>query len=312
MELRTIGDYQLLKQLGSGALGTSYLAEHRFTKQLFVLKVLPEELATDSGFIRRFEEEVRALATLTHPGIVKLHTVSHSQGRYFLITDAVVNSARESINLAQHMLARNRRLPEPALFDLLQQIAEALDYAHSVSTVQGSVPVHRGIKLNNILILPGEEGKLKALLSDFGLSRIIGSGAVLTQIFRTVASSLEALPQCSRRYPNPPVDRDQQQHLHASFLQAYAFLAPEQKRTDRPDKLTGAVDCYAFGILAYTLIKGEAPELGFPFPTTKVDEYQWNWDALIQNCLKRDPETRPKSLVECLKTVKLPKKNLPK
>lgn len=306
MELRTLGDYHLLKQLGCGSLGTSYLAEQRFTKQLFVLKILPEELATDSGFIRRFEEEVRTLATLSHPGLVKLHTVSHAQGRYFLITDAVVNSTRESTNLAQYMLARNRRLPEPILYDLLAQIAEALDYAHgAISASQGFAPVHRGLKLNNILVLSGEEGKLKVLLSDFGLSRIIGAGAVLTQIFRSIAASLESLPQLSRRYPNPPIDREQQQHLHASFLQAYAFLAPEQKRTDRPDKLTGAVDRFAFGVLTYTLITGEAPELAFPFPSAIVDDYQWNWNSLIQACLKRDPTERPLSLTEALKAVKI-------
>lgn len=307
MELRTLGDYHLHKQLGYGSLGTSFLAEHRFTKQLFVLKILPEELATDSGFIRRFEEEVRSLATLSHPGLVKLHTVSHAQSRYFLITDAVVNSVRESTNLAQYMLTRNRRLPEPVLYDLLQQIAEALDYAHAIPVANGgSALIHRGLKLNNILVLPAEDGKLKVQLSDFGLSRIIGAGAALTQIFRTVAASLDAQPAQNRRYPHPPMDREQQQHLHASFLQAYAFLAPEQKRTDRPDKLTAAVDAFAFGVLAYTLIKGEVPETGYPFPTAKVDEYQWNWNALIQSCLHRDPAERPTSLVAALKAVQIP------
>lgn len=307
MELRTLGDYHLHKQLGYGSLGTSFLAEHRFTKQLFVLKILPEELATDSGFIRRFEEEVRLLATLSHPGLVKLHTVSHAQSRYFLITDAVVNPSRESTNLAQYMLTRNRRLAEPVLYDLLLQIAEALDYAHGVAVPSGqSAMIHRGLKLNNILVLPGEEGKLKIQLTDFGLSRIIGAGAALTQIFRTVAATLEAQPAQSRRYPHPPMDREQQQHLHASFLQAYAFLAPEQKRTDRPDKLTAAVDAFAFGILAYTLIKGEAPEMGYPFPSAKVDEYYWNWNALIQSCLQRDPAERPASLVAALKQVQVP------
>lgn len=304
MELRALGDYHLLKQLGCGSLGTSYLAEHKFTRQLFVLKVLPEELVSDSGFIRRFEEEVRGLAALTHPGLVKLHTVSHAQGRYFLVSDAVVNNARESTNLAQYMLARNRRLPEQMLYDLLFQIAETLDYAHNATHLgQGVSLVHRGIKLNNILVLPAEEGKLKVVVSDFGLSRIIGAGAVLTQIFRSVAASLENLP---RRYPNPPIDREQQQHLHVSFLQAYAFLAPEQKRTDRPDKLTGAVDRFAFGVLAYTLIMGEGPELSFPFPSAKTDEYRWNWDGLIQACLRRDPSARPQRLVEALTAVQIP------
>lgn len=303
MELRTLGDYILLSQLGQGSLGVSYLAEQRFTRKLYVLKVLPPELATDSGFIRRFEEEVRLLASLEHPGLVKVHTVSHAQGRYFLVTDAVVNEQRESSNLAQHMLARNRRLPEDTLYDLLMQVASALDYAHGVS-LQGRTAIHRGLRLNNILVLPVADGKLKACISDFGLSRIVGSGAVLTQIFRAVAHALEVTPQLAPRYPVPPVERELQQQLHASFLQSYSFLAPEQKRMDRPDTITAAIDKYAFGVLAYYLVTGEAPEVSLPFASATVSEYHWNWESLIQSCLQGNATMRPNSLEAAVKSVR--------
>lgn len=303
MELRALGDYTLLKVLGMGSLGTSYLAEHRYTKKLHVLKILPEELATESGFIRRFEDEVRLLANLEHPGLVKLHTVSQSQGRYFLITDAVVDQSRESTNLAQYMLARHKRLEEEPLYDLLHQIAEALDYAHSV-TLQDRHAIHRGLRLNNVLVLPLEKQKLRAWVSDFGLSRIVGTGAVLTRIFKAVAEAQDIAPPLMRRYPTPPVAREQQQLLHASFLQSYSFLAPEQKRIDRPDKITRAVDVYAFGVLAYYLIIGEAPEVVLPFPSTKVEGYQFDWEALIHSCLRLDPAARPTSLVAALESVR--------
>lgn len=303
LEFRTLGDYILLHQLGSGCLGDSYLAEHRFTKKIVVLKVFPVELATENGFIRRFEEEVRLLAALDHPGLVKIHTVSQAQGRYFLVVDAVVNHERESINLAQYMLARNQRLSEEVLYDLLLQVAAAIDYAHTIS-LNGKSAIHRGLRLNNILLLPGEEGKLRAFVSDFGLSRIVGVGAVLTQIFRAMARSLETAPQFALRYPGPAMDREQQQLLHASFVQSYAFLAPEQKRMDRPDTITTAVDAYAFGVLAYYLICGEAPEVVFPFISIQVEEYRWNWSQLIQNCLQADPESRPASLENAVKAVR--------
>lgn len=303
MELRALGDYLLLNQLGHGSLGVSFLAEHRYTKKLYVLKILPEELATDSGFIRRFEEEVRVLAALEHPAIVKVHTVSHAQGRYFLVVDAIVNSLRESTNLAQYMLARNKRLDEETLYDLLHQIASALDYAHKVN-LNGRNAIHRGVRLNNVLVLPGNEGRLQAFLSDFGLSRIIGAGAVLTQIFRSVAQSLEVAPQLLPRYPAPPLDREQQQLLQASFVQSFAFLSPEQKRLDRPDTITCDADKYAFGVLIHYLVSGEAPEVAVPFAAAKVGEYKYDWEGLIHSCLKMVPADRPASLVAALQQMK--------
>ena len=60
MEKRILGDYAIIKQIGQGALGSVFLSEHRFLKQPFVLKVLPEEFSTDRGFIQRFEKEISA------------------------------------------------------------------------------------------------------------------------------------------------------------------------------------------------------------------------------------------------------------
>lgn len=303
MELRSLGEYQNLKLLGHGALGSSYLAEQRFTKKSYVIKLLPEELATDEGFLRRFEEEVRLLAALDHPHLVKIHTVSQAQGRYFLVSDPVVNRAGESTNLAQYMLARGRRLDEEVLWDLLKQLAEALDYAHGLQQVNRPL-IHRGVRLNNILLLPGEGGGLQVFLSDFGLSRIVGVGAVLTRILQSVAHLMPPGEQMERRYPSPPLDREQQIQLHHSFHQAYAFLAPEQKRMDQQEKVGRSVDAYAMGVLAYYLITGEAPEAASPFPGIRVEDYRLNWNSFVQACMQRHPAARPVSLVEALEALR--------
>ena len=83
MDKKTLGDYSIIKEIGQGTLGHVYLAEHRFIKQHYVLKVLPEELATDRNFIQRFEKTVKVLAKLDHPHIVKVHNVSFAEGYYF-------------------------------------------------------------------------------------------------------------------------------------------------------------------------------------------------------------------------------------
>ena len=300
MEIRRLGDYNLIKQIGQGSLGTVYLAEHRFMKKQYVLKVLPQELAVDRGFIQRFEDDVSILATLEHPHIVKIHNVSFSEGQYFLVTDCTVDDLGETTNLAQYMMARGKRLEESELLRLLRQIAEALDYAHS-KKVNNKEIVHRGIKLNNILVSKGETG-IDLKLADFGLSRILGSGAVLSRTYKMVAETLgipspySGLKMENERYPIPPVETQKLIPLHASFLQSYAFLAPEQKRLDSPFPVDAKADIYAFGILAYYLIMGEAPEGFFEMPSTKAIEYKWNWDQLIQSCLQAHPAKRPEAL----------------
>lgn len=305
---RMLGDYNLVRQLGQGSLGTVFLAEHRFMKKTVVIKVLPEELSSDGGFIRRFEEDVSKLSQLDHPHLVKIHNVSHHQGRYFIVTDAIVDKNGSAQTLTQYMLSRSKRLGEETLFDLLSQIASALDYAHGIQ-VGGRPLVHLGLKLNNILIKQ-EQDRVEAFVSDFGLSRIVGTGAVLTQMFRSVAQSLGiagsvlAESDGRQRYPSQPVDRDRLSELHASFLQSFAFLAPEQKRLDKREGLNAAVDAYAFGVLAYYLIMGEAPEAIFPLPSEKATEYRWSWDGLISACLQRDPTRRPVSLMLALEEVR--------
>ncbi len=297
---RVLGDYNIIKQIGQGSLGTVFLAEHRFMKRPYVLKVLPEELSSDRGFIQRFKEEVGRLSTLDHPNIVKIHNVSFAQGTYFLVTDCVVDPIGESTNLAQYLASIDGAIKEEQLLLFLQQLADALDYAHS------SPLIHRGLKLNNVLV--GEEGgKPKLFISDFGLSRIIGVGNVLNRIYKVLGDALAVVPVMTGsaaepdRYSDQPGDSKRLSKLHASFLQSYAFLAPEQKQLSDAPKVTREADVYAFGVLAYYLMTKEFPEGVFEMPSTRG--YKMNWDLLVCRCLQANPQKRPASLKEILNRI---------
>ena len=310
METRTLGDYNLIKQIGQGSLGIVYLAEHRFMKKQYVLKVLPEELSSDRNFIQRFEEEVGLLTALEHPNIVKIHNISFSQGQYFLVIDCVVDELGETKNLAQFLLAKGKRLDEESVFRLLKQIAEALDYSHSKKG-GGKGIVHRNLKLNNILIGKGKNG-LDYMVSDFGLSRIVGNSAVLTRTYKIMAENMGLggiifSPKASQdRYPNPPIENQKLIPLHASFLQNFAFLAPEQRRLDHPHPVDAKADIYAFGVLAYFLLMGEFPEGYFELPSARLVDHNWNWDTLICQCLSSNPKTRIELLLPALEAVRDP------
>ena len=300
IEARILGDYTIVKQIGQGSLGTVFLAEHRFMKKQFVLKVLPDELSTDRLFLQRFEEDLVHLAALEHPHLVKIHNISFAQGQYFLVNDVVVDELGETTNLAQYMIAREKHLDESELHRMLTQIADALDYAHG-KKVGGKTLAHRGLKLNNILV-GSQKNDIELFISDFGLSRIVGTGAVLTRTYKMVAEAL-GVPLAGTgtvsgqdRYPSGSVEHQKLIPLHASFLQNYLFLAPEQKRLDLLKLVDGKADVYAFGILAYYLLMGEFPEGYFEMPSTKFPELTADWDALIEACLQPDPADRPDSL----------------
>jgi len=301
MESKLLGDYHIIKQIGQGSLGCVLLAEHRFMKKQYVLKVLPEELSNDRNFISRFEEDVGTLSSLDHPNIVKIHNISFAQGQYFLVTDCIVDELGETTNLAQYVHSRKKRLEEIELIRILRAIAEALDYAHN-KKVAGKGITHRGIKLNNILIGKGKTAN-EPFLTDFGLSKIIGPAAVLTRTYKIVGDTLGINLGTAKidadRY-SVPTEGQKIQPLHASFLQNFAFLAPEQKRLDHPYQVDVKTDVYAFGVLAYYLIAGEFPEGMFEMPSEKAPEYRGHWDHLVCACLQNVPEKRPDSLISLM------------
>lgn len=306
MEQRTLGDYRIIKPIGIGSLGAVYLAEHRFMKRQYALKVLPEELSADRGFVQRFEEEVSVLSSLDHPNIVKIHNISFAQGYYFLVTDCIVDDLGETVNLAKYMANARRPLEEEEVYLILHQIARALDYAHT-KKVGSRDFIHRSLKPNNILIGKRNNG-IEIYLSDFGLARMIGPGAVLTRTYKNVAEALGIAQQVMQKsgqdsYPNPPIEQQKLVPLHTSFLQNYAFLAPEQKRLDLLQPIDFKVDIYAFGVLAYFLLMNELPEGIFDLPSSH-GSCKYYWDHLLTQCLKSHPSKRPDQLVEILESIR--------
>lgn len=292
MDTKTLGDYTIIKQIGQGSLGAVLLAEHKFMKKQFVLKMLPTELSQDRQFIQRFEEEVGALSQLDHPNIVKIHNISFAQGNYFLVTDCIVDDYAETTNLGQYVHGRGRKVDEKEVERALKQIAEALDYAHQKKNL-----VHRGLKLNNILV-GKSKGGIELFLSDFGLTRIVGTGMVLSRTYKTVAETLGVNLSATSNDPQ------KLNSLNQSFLQNYLFLAPEQKRLDQTIDLKA--DVYAFGTLTYWLLTGEFPEGIFEMPSKKNPQLNMNWDALIHQCLQANPQKRPENLSVLLASVGAP------
>ena len=147
---RVVGDYALVRALGSGSMGEVWLGRHLITNAPAAVKLLHRHVATKERIARFFEREQRAIARLSHPHIVALY--DHGPG--YLVT-AFVDG---------HDLARSLQTPiAPSVaVRYCAQIASALQHAHSRGVV------HRDVKPSNILV----DRRGNAYLADFGLAAI--------------------------------------------------------------------------------------------------------------------------------------------
>lgn len=147
----------IVEVLGQGGMGVVYKARQTKLDRLVALKVMRSETHRDEAFAERFLREARALARLSHPGIVAVHDFGEAGGVVYFLMEYV-----EGVNLRR--LLGGRALPPDQALRLVAQVCEALQYAHE----QGVV--HRDIKPENILI--DRMGRVK--LADFGLAKLLG------------------------------------------------------------------------------------------------------------------------------------------
>lgn len=150
-----LGDYELLKPLGSGGMGKVFLARHRHMDRIVALKVMQNAGAT-ADECARFRQEIRAIARVSHPNIVTAHDAGFCDGLPFLITEYV-----EGLTLAGTVTADGPLELRRAL-DVIRQAALALECAHRAGIV------HRDVKPANLMIQ--RDGTVKLL--DLGLARL--------------------------------------------------------------------------------------------------------------------------------------------
>ena len=148
----TFDRYLIESKLGQGGMGAVYLAIDQSLGRRVALKVITSD---DKESLARFQREAQAVAKLKHPNIVQVYDVGTAGSRPYFTMEYI-----EGISLEKMMSAS----PKPALqkiVNIILQIAQALDYAHSHKLI------HRDIKPGNILI----DKDSKAYLTDFGIAK---------------------------------------------------------------------------------------------------------------------------------------------
>jgi len=177
---KKIGRYEILEELGRGAMGTVYRAKDPAMDRVVALKtIISMVLATDHGgdFRERFYREARAAGSLTHPGIVPVFDVGEHEGSPFLVMEFISGKTLEDT------VKKGERLSIDRVCELGQKIAEALGYAHQHGVV------HRDIKPANILLTSMQaHGIERPKITDFGVAKLaVGHTTMTGQMVGTPA-----------------------------------------------------------------------------------------------------------------------------
>ena len=285
----SISHYKILEKIGEGGMGEVYRATDTKLNRDVALKILPEQFASDSQRMGRFQREAEVLASLDHPNIGQIYGIEEAGA-----TKALVLQLIEGPTLAEKIA--QGAIPLEETLKIALQIAEGLEAAHEKGVI------HRDLKPANIKVTP--EGQVKIL--DFGLAKALEG--------ETPDSSLSQSPTLTNAATQAGV-----------ILGTAAYMSPEQARGQPVDK---RADIFAFGAVLYECLTGKRAFEGEDISDTlaSILAREPNWEALsiatpqrirdlLQRCFEKDSKDRLPHIAEARfqvgKTLKEPTTELP-
>ncbi len=250
--------YRPEREIGHGAMATVYLATDRESDRQVAIKVLRHELVTVLG-PGRFRREIEILRRLRHPNIVP---VLHSEEAGSVLFYVMPYFAGDTL---RSRLEREGSLTLPQMVAILQDLAEAVDYAHSQQVI------HRDLKPENILF-----DEQRALVCDFGIARAIESAAVESFSSSGLVLGTPAYMSPEQATGDPV---DSRSDIYALGCLAYEMLLGEPPFTGPTPQ----------AVLA-KLVTGALPSL-----RTVRPDLPSSVEHAIVRALARTPEQRPRN-----------------
>ena len=263
-----LGQYTLDEKLGEGGMGMVYRASHAMMRRPTAVKLVPPEKAGEQ-ILARFELEVQQTARLTHPNTIRIYDYGRTH-------DGVFYNAMELLDGAplDAVVAKDGPQPLGRVLRVMGMVAGALAEAHDLGLI------HRDIKPANIFLC-GQGGELDvAKVLDFGLVKVLN--ARVDEVL-TGDGVVTGTPQ---------------------------YVAPEALID--PETVDGRIDLYALGAVGYFMLTGEqvftgsiVEVLGHHLHTEPIPpservgrELPAEVEALIMQCLAKNPDDRPQSATE--------------
>jgi len=222
-QLRELGRYRLRRQLGSGAMGEVYLAEHMLLRRPCAVKLIRPDKGDGGKLIARFAREVQATASLTHPNTVEIYDYGRAEdGTFYYAMEYLPGLTLDEF------VEKHGPLPPARVIHLLRQVCGALREAHGVGLI------HRDIKPANIIVCSRGGVPDVVKLLDFGLVRVVeGAG-------------LAATPGAEGKLTQ-----------EGAIAGTPEYMSPEQ--AEGIAGLDGRSDIYSLGGVAYFLLTGQPP-----------------------------------------------------
>jgi serine/threonine-protein kinase len=149
------GRYELLELIGTGGMAEIYKADDTVEEKTVAVKILKNEFASNEEFLRRFRNEAKAIALLSHPNIAKIFDVGFTESVQFIVMEYI-----DGITLIDY-IERQGVLKWREALGFIRQILKALQHAHDRGIV------HRDVKSQNVMLL--RDGTIKVM--DFGIAR---------------------------------------------------------------------------------------------------------------------------------------------
>jgi serine/threonine protein kinase len=260
-KLLKLGRYEVVRELGKGAMGIVYLAKDPLIGRLVALKTIRIGAHADDDeakeFEQRFIREAQAAGILNHPAIVTVHDIGRDEETEvsFIAMEFV-----EGQNLKE-VLSQGRALSFEQIGDIIAQVAEALDFAHAKGIV------HRDVKPANIILIEGNRAKI----TDFGIAKIASGAANLTSTGQFLGTPNYMAPE---QIKGAPVDG--RTDIFALGICLYECLT--RRKPFGGDSLTS---------ISYKIVHEPFPPLHDINP--QIPE---GYEELVANCLAKDPTKR--------------------
>jgi tRNA A-37 threonylcarbamoyl transferase component Bud32 len=262
------GEYEIVRHLGSGAMGDVYAGRHPVIGKQVAVKVIKRKLAASAEAAERFVREARAVNRVDHPNLLDVFAFGRlDDGRPYLVMDLL---AGESLG---DRLRREGALPAAEALDILTPVCEALAAAHDEGVV------HRDLKPDNVFLARGGRGDDRVFVLDFGIAKMLGDATA-----ETAPGTLTG---------------------EGVWIGTPAYMSPEQWTAEGA---TARSDLYAAGAMLYEMLTGKAPYQARSVPAMMEKHFHAEvppltthtgarlpaaWHEVVRRAMAKKPEDRP-------------------